>query len=237
MAEELGALQLFLILCAGILPPLLWLWFWLKEDSKRPEPRSLLILSFFAGAFIVLLVIPFQAIASKLLTPGLILLLIWALIEEVAKYGIAFFVDFRKRTYDEPIDTMIYLITVALGFAAFENVLFLLKGMSYGGMDISLITASMRFLGATLLHVLSSATLGGIIATAYCKTRREKIVHVIWGLLTASILHTMFNFFIINKSVLSGTGDIISIFATLWVGIIFLLLFFEKIKNVTCKLT
>ena len=150
MASSLSALQLFFILCAGILPPLVWLWFWLKEDTRRPEPRKLLVLSFFAGALSVLFVVPFQAAAQYIFSPNLVLLLVWATIEEVTKYAVAFLIDFRKKAYDEPIDAMIYLITVALGFAAFENVLFLIKSMVAGGLSVGIMTAGMRFLGASL---------------------------------------------------------------------------------------
>ena len=194
------------------------------------------MLSFFAGALSVIFVIPIQALASKLFVPGFLMLLLWAFVEELAKYGVAFFVDFRKRTYDEPIDAMIYLITVALGFSAFENVLFLVRSISEGGLQISLLTASMRFIGASLLHVFSSAVLGGFIAMAYCKSRRAKIVYLIYGVVLASVLHTLFNFFIINNSIMDGSGNVLTVFAILWVGVIFILWFFEKIKTVTCKI-
>lgn len=237
MASSLSALQLFFILCAGILPPLVWLWFWLKEDTRRPEPRKLLVLSFFAGALSVLFVVPFQAAAQYIFSPNLVLLLVWATIEEVTKYAVAFLIDFRKKAYDEPIDAMIYLITVALGFAAFENVLFLIKSMVAGGLSVGIMTAGMRFLGASLLHVFSSATLGGIIALAYCKSKRERIVSVLIGIMVASALHTLFNFFIMNESLSDGSGNVLAVFAVLWVGVMCLLLFFEKVKTITCKLS
>ena len=225
-----------MVLCVGILPPLLWLWFWLKEDKRRPEPRKLLVLSFFAGALSAIFVIPFQAIGAKFLVPGFVLLFIWAGLEELAKLGVAFFVDFRRRTYDEPVDAMVYLLTVALGFAAFENVLFLLKSYGDGGLVTGLLTASMRFLGATLLHVLSSSVLGGIIAMVFCKKRSEKLLYLIVGLFAATTLHTLFNFFIINQDLRTGAGNILGVFISLWLGVLGLLLFFEKVKTITCNI-
>ena len=44
-------------LLAGILPSLIWLWFWLREDSERSEPRWLLTASFFGGVVAVLIAI------------------------------------------------------------------------------------------------------------------------------------------------------------------------------------
>src|SRR5680860_650469 len=33
----------------GILPSILWLWFWLKEDRRNPEPKTLLTIIFIMG--------------------------------------------------------------------------------------------------------------------------------------------------------------------------------------------
>jgi len=236
LANQLTSLGLLSLLAAGVLPPLVWLWFWLKEDKTRPEPRSLLVLSFFAGALSIIIVIPLQFVARDIIVPGLALLLAWAAIEEIVKYAVAYIADFRKRTYDEPIDSMIYLITVALGFAAFENVLFLVKSATAGGLSLGITTALMRFIGATLLHAFSSAFLGGFIALAFYKSRKMKHLYAIAGLITAVVLHTIFNFFIMNDGFFGGSINVLSVFAALWIGVIALLLFFERVKNVTSKI-
>ena len=233
MAPELRAIEVLVILGAGILPALLWLWFWLKEDKKRPEPRGLLILSFFVGAFGVLVVLPLQELAHGWVTRGFWLLFIWAGIEELIKLLGAYFTDFHRRSYDEPIDSMIYLITVSLGFAAYENVLFVLKSIRESGIDIALVTAVMRFLGASLLHVLASAVLGGFIALAFCKPTWLKRVYTVVGLLVATILHTLFNFFIISIGNATEQGLLI-VFSALWLAVVLLILFFERIKRVVC---
>ncbi len=236
MAHTLTASSLFLLLCAGVLPPLFWLWFWLKEDRRRPVPRKFLVTTFFAGALSVLFVLPVQAVAHKLVLPGALLIVVWALIEESAKYVAAYIADFSKRPYREPVDAMVYLLTAALGFASFENVLFLVKSFGTGGLEAGLLTASMRFLGATLLHVFSSAILGGIIALAFCKSKRVKQLYTLLGIGAATILHALFNFFIIHKDLETGSANILVVFIFLWLGVIGLLLFFEKVKSITCKI-
>ena len=45
---------IFFSLIGGILPALFWLYFWLKEDKLKPEPRSLIMLSFFGGMIAVI---------------------------------------------------------------------------------------------------------------------------------------------------------------------------------------
>ena len=54
----------------GILPALIWLWFWLREDREAPEPRGLIALSFAAGMAVVYFVLPIQKLAVLAL-PGI----------------------------------------------------------------------------------------------------------------------------------------------------------------------
>ena len=111
-------LDLTFIILAGIFPALLWVWFWLKEDSASPEPKSILFLSFCAGALAVVFVLPMEEYASGIIASPFLLIVSWSAIEELMKYFAAFVADFNQKAYDEPVDTMIYLVIVALGFAA-----------------------------------------------------------------------------------------------------------------------
>ena len=43
----------------GLIPALVWLWFWLKEDI-HPEPAKMITLSFIGGMVAVLFVLPFH---------------------------------------------------------------------------------------------------------------------------------------------------------------------------------
>ena len=62
MAQNLTASTLFFALAGGFIPSLLWLWFWLKEDS-HPEPRANLIYTFIAGMIVVPIAMVFEYIA------------------------------------------------------------------------------------------------------------------------------------------------------------------------------
>ncbi len=46
---------LILALIGGILPALFWLWFWIREDRLKPEPKSLLLVCFLGGILAVFL--------------------------------------------------------------------------------------------------------------------------------------------------------------------------------------
>jgi protease PrsW len=216
----------------GIVPAILWLWFWLREDRKRPEPRGLIFLSFIAGMIAVPLVIPVQRmVTSDFYNVGIITILLWALFEEVFKYIGSYFAALKRKANDDPIDPMIYLITTALGFAALENTLFLINSLSDGGFLEGIVTGNMRFIGATLLHTVSSATVGIFMAFSFYKSKRAKRIYTTIGLVLAIILHSLFNFFIMSTS---GSG-IFWVFATVWILVVLLILFFEKAKNLRKK--
>jgi len=209
----------------GLIPALFWLWFLLREDKERPEPYGLIALAFIAGMLVVPLALPLQKLALEFYH-GDNLVFVWVIIEEVLKYAAALIVVLWHKAVDEPIDIIIYLITIALGFAALENALFIFNPLVAGELLNSVLTGHFRFLGATLLHVLSSGTVGAFLALAYYKRTSVKLAFGTLGLFTAIVLHALFNFFIMD----ADGESILGIFLFVWMGIIVLFLVFEKVK-------
>ncbi len=54
-------------LLGGIVPALFWLWFWIREDRLRPEPKLALLSSFIGGILVVLLALLLELIIYYLL--------------------------------------------------------------------------------------------------------------------------------------------------------------------------
>jgi protease PrsW len=212
----------------GVLPALAWLWFWRREDSKHPEPRKLIALAFFAGAVAVALVIPLEKLAASYLASQTIIFTCWSAIEEITKYIAARFTVLNRREDDEPIDPVIYMVTVALGFAAAENTLFLLSPLAGSTFLETVVTGNLRFVGATLLHVLSSAVIGVALGIAFYKSRRTKRIFVFCGVILAILLHSLFNFLILN----TPESDLLRTFGYVWVGLIALLAVLEYVKRI-----
>ncbi len=209
----------------GLIPALFWLWFWLREDKASPEPKALIASAFFAGMAVVTITLPLQKYALDHYE-GTALLFVWVVTEEVLKYAAALIVVLWNRAVDEPIDTIIYMISIALGFSALENALFIFNPLSTGSVSESILTGNFRFLGATLLHVLASGTVGASMALAYYKRKSIRVLASTLGLCIAILLHTLFNFFIMD-----GSGEtILTVFLFVWMGVIVLFLVFEKVK-------
>lgn len=211
----------------GIIPALVWLWFWLKEDT-HPEPAKMLTLAFLGGMLSVLVVLPIQKLVYDHFLNHLFLsFTLWAAIEEITKFGFAYFIALKRKCTDEPVDDIIYLIVCALGFVTFENTLFLNELLKSGDLLSTVINGNLRFVGASLIHIISSATVGIMLGLAFYKDRIHKIYYGIIGMVIAIVLHTTFNLFIISRA----PGEIFFIFGGVWFGIVVLLVLFEKIKH------
>jgi RsiW-degrading membrane proteinase PrsW (M82 family) len=169
--------------------------------------------------------LPLQKAAIELYS-GANVMLVWVIIEELLKYAVALAIVFWNREVDEPIDMIIYMIVIALGFAALENALFIFNPLVMGEYLSSALTGGFRFLGATLLHVLASGTVGVFMALAYYKSKTVQVLAGTFGLFVAIVLHALFNFFIMG-----ARGEtILAVFLFVWIGIILLFLLFEKVK-------
>ena len=216
-------------LLGGVLPALIWLAFWLREDYKNPEPRRLILRTFLLGMGAVILVLPFQKMVDDWL-PGMTLgaIILWAILEELFKFLAAYAGGLRTRDDNEPIDAIIYMVTAALGFVALENTLFIFGPLAGKDVVQSFITGNLRFIGASLLHVVSSGLIGASLAFSFYKSQLRRFTKTTQALLVAIIFHTCFNIVIIY---FGKTGTLIS-FTGVWVGVVYLLWTFERAKRI-----
>lgn len=214
-------------LLGGILPVLLWLWFWLKEDARHPEPRGLIMLSFIAGMVTIAIAIPLEKLAYNTIPDKTHLIIVWAVIEEMLKFGAVLFVAMRSRFFDEPADALVYMITAALGFAAIENTLFLLAPFGSGEFTSGVMTGNLRYVGAALLHTAASGAVGIALGLVYYRGRVLKLFASLLGLSFAIVLHALFNFFIMKDD----GADMLIVFLFLWIAIVVVIFFFEKLKR------
>ena len=210
----------------GLLPSLIWLYFLLKEDATHPEPRALIALTFVAGMIAVPLALPLEHYAKVYLhalysEDNFPVFTAWALIEEMLKYLMVAALIFWRRAVDEAPDYVIYMITVALGFAAAENMLFLIEPQCS-----VLCTSDIRFLGANLLHVIASASIGFALAFSTRDRPAGRLLSAALGLILAVALHTAFNMLIINK----GASAALSAFFLVWTVAVILFAAFEVLK-------
>lgn len=231
MAELTPSIIFFAVL-GGVLPALFWLWFWLKEDHVHPEPRGLIVLAFLVGMLATATAYPLEKFVGGELGDGTNIdnfrfLFLVSVIEEGLKYIGIYFVALKSRFFDEPIDAVIYLVTIALGFAALENTMFLIAPLGSGDAYESIMLGNFRFIGATLLHVAASSIVGVTLAMHFYSSASKRFAATVLALSGAIGLHTLFNF-----TIIATEGRLMYlIFVLLWLSILALLLACEKIKR------
>ena len=211
----------------GILPAILWLWFWLRsEDQEDPEPIGLIVISFILGATMVLIAMWLEKYTLNYIKDNTIQIIVWAGIEEILKLAGISFIIFGTKIIKAPIDYPMYFIATALGFAAFENVLYLIQPGTASSSIVGMMTGNLRFLGSTLLHAIASGMIGSALGLSFY-LQKYRLSYLFIGIISAITLHSIFNFFIMK-----GSGEnFLSVFGFLWVVAIISILIFEKIKR------
>lgn len=232
----------FFPLLFALLPGFAWLFFYLQEDP-RPEPKSLIAITFVNGAisaFVALIIqvwlkkagwaVELPSVAgttvssSSLPQAVMFTIILFALVEETIKFYAAYFTVRNKPEFDEPVDAMIYTVVAALGFATMENIGAILPAETKN-LDLPEIaqTLSLRFVGATLLHALAASFIGYYWALAIRNFGSN--FYLVQGIAAATLLHAVFNYLII------AYGTFIYTLVLLITAGMFSLVDFEKLKQ------
>lgn len=232
----MASLTLIISSICGILPISLWLTFFLWQDIKKPEPKRWILILFLLGMLITPLVYLLEDSYLKIIgyreeaaVSVFMTVLVYfgiAVIEELAKFFSAAFVLKKNKFFDEAIDAMIYLIILSLGFGVVENILVVYDEIHNGGYLLNAISIlSLRFIGANLLHALSSGIIGYFWALKLLKGRKN---YLYWGIFFGILLHWLFNLVII----LFGSELVLFFSLVLFLTAIFLLWAFDILKQI-----
>jgi len=230
-------------------PSIIWLLLFLRQDV-HPEPKRIVLKVFFLGVVLTFLLVLFYIFTSQELnkwvewverrfSPFLAIIFHWfilvALLEEIVKYLAVKIGVLKHAELDEPIDIMLYMIIAGLGFAFLENLLlFGGEKMFLEPFGAALIGASGRLISATFLHALCSGIFGFFIALGFFETKKRTIFWLS-GLISATLLHGLYNFAIMELRGFWQIGIpaliIIALAFFVWLGFIKL----RKLKSV-CKI-
>jgi RsiW-degrading membrane proteinase PrsW (M82 family) len=188
-------LHLVITLTAAVVPALLLLWFFYRQDAN-PEPRRVIVITFVLG---VLIIVPVVAVAAPLLifvamplardgpwVSGLAQAFLTAgLPEEFFKFLVVYLYCSRHPAFDEPMDGIVYGVTASLGFATLENVLYVWQG--------GLALAAVRAITAVPCHAFLGAIMGYYVGQARFHSERARSL-LLRGLGLAVLLHGLYDF-------------------------------------------
>lgn len=173
-----------------------------KKDRNR-EPIKLLIKLFGCGILSVFLVVLvskilenfFPIISADYSELNLIELMFLAfvmvaLVEESCKWIFSYKIAYNHRHFEETFDMIVYSAFVALGFAFFENLLYVYEG--------GLSTGIIRAISAVPMHACCGIFMGSYLGLAKQiqsdKRNSVKIKYIICSILVPTILHGMYDY-------------------------------------------
>lgn len=130
-------MEILFVLAAALVPVFFLFRYVNKKDSARPEPRIQVVLAFVLGvmsAFLAFMLSwflgEFEFYSDSVVSmfdAFRVSLFGAALPEEVAKFFFFWLLVRKNKYFDERMDGIVYASCVSLGFAAIENVLYLMN--------------------------------------------------------------------------------------------------------------
>lgn len=170
----------------ALAPSLFWLWwFWSREKLHREHPEVLARIFVF-GAFSTIIVAITEFLAGFAFGRNQLaaLILIVGPCEEIAKFIATSIAVKNEKTFDEPLDGVVFAASASLGFAFAENLFY------FSSLNPTVFT--MRSLLTVPGHVLCAVPWGAAMGCRhFAGTTTTRLM--INGLLLSSLLHSLFD--------------------------------------------
>jgi protease PrsW len=204
-----------LILLALALAPgaAIGLYIYLNDKHER-EPVGLLLRSFFFGVLSIFVTLLLSRIIDNFITideqsvsqQAVHAFLIVALVEEFSKFIFVRGILYNNPNFNEPFDGIVYSVMVSMGFATFENILYVTQG--------GLSTAFVRMFTAVPAHATFAILMGFYLGKA--KFEHRKSYYALYALGVATLFHGAYDYFLFISFV---PGIVLGALASLLTGI------------------
>ncbi len=217
----------------AILPSIILGWYIYKNDKVEKEPFGLLFSFFLCGvasAFLTLFIgsfldlIPFfnNEKSSNLIELFFAVFIGIALVEEFSKWLFVRLVGWQNKEFTHLYDGLVYSVFVALGFATFENILYVFQG--------GFIVALLRAVSAVPLHVFCGVFMGYYVGMAkQSATNGNKALenkNMFMSLLVPTLIHGFYDY-----CLMSGINLLVIVF---FVFVIFIyIMAFTKVSKLS----
>ncbi|NWF35888.1 PrsW family glutamic-type intramembrane protease [Mariprofundus sp. KV] len=194
-------LMVFFTVAAALLPSITLLR-WFRNSDQFPEPWTVVRRVFWRGVWVIL---PVVVVAQflEVLQPedpfyGALFeaFMLAAIPEELFKYIVLVMFCLRLKEFDEPMDGIVYGVTVSLGFATLENILYVMDG--------GLTVAIMRAFTSVPVHAMMGAIMGYFIAMTLIEPENRNRNYLL-AFLVPMMLHGLYDFPLMY---FSATGDV-----------------------------
>ncbi|MDZ7650988.1 MAG: PrsW family glutamic-type intramembrane protease [Cytophagales bacterium] len=207
-----------LILLALALAPgvAIGVYIYLKDHHER-EPVGLLIRSFFFGLLSIFVTLLISQVIGLFVTidetslsdQAVSAFLIVALVEEFSKFIFVRGILYNNKHFNEPFDGIVYSVMVGMGFATFENILYVVDG--------GIGTALLRMLTAVPAHATFAVLMGYYLGKA--KFEHKKSYYALHALGVATLFHGAYDYCLFISFVPGIVfGALISLVVGIWLS-------------------
>ena len=125
------------LIALAIAPGLAICLFIFHRDAYNREPKLNLIAGFFWGAAVIIPVFfierSFNILPDKSISgTAFYAFLVIALTEELGKFAVLRLYAYPNKSFDEPLDGIVYAVMISMGFATVENILYVTHASTTG---------------------------------------------------------------------------------------------------------
>ncbi len=164
-----------------------------QKDKHEREPIGLLLRSFLFGILSIFITLILSKVIDQFITineqdvseQAVHAFLIVALVEEFSKFVFVRGVLYNNKNFNEPFDGIVYAVMVSMGFATFENILYVADG--------GLQTAILRMFTAVPAHAAFAVLMGYYLGKA--KFEHKKSYYAFHALGIATLFHGAYDYF------------------------------------------
>lgn len=163
------------------------------RDKSDREPFKHLLISFLLGVLsaviAVFIEVPLDRLGVNIWGFGSALSMVFkgfivaAIVEELCKFAMLRLYAYPKKAFNEPLDGIVYGVTVAMGFATIENVGYVLQDPDNG-----MATGILRMFLAVPGHACWGAVAGYFLGKSKFSSSK-KMFYIFFGLFVAILLH------------------------------------------------
>lgn len=180
------------VLLASLAPVLIILFYIYFRDKYDREPLWLLAKAVISGILIVIPIIFVERLlinvmprAGRIGSAAYSAFLVAGCTEELFKFLVLYLLVWKSPSFNEKFDGIVYAVFISLGFAAVENVMYVMEGGYH--------TALVRAITAVPAHALFGVTMGYYfgIAHMYGELRQSYLRR---ALLIPILLHGIYDF-------------------------------------------
>lgn len=195
--------SVFFLLLAALLPPLILLLVIYRMDKLEREPPGLMIRLFFRGLLAMVPILVLELLADQFVDLFswnyytylfLAYFCIPGFIEEGVKYRVLVGKVWRNPNFNFRFDGIVYAVFVSLGFAAVENVLYVLTS----GFGTAVLRAVFSIPGHAMFGVVMGVGIGQAkwLEAGGQSKQAKSIRSRAW--LKAAVLHGLYDFLLIG---------------------------------------